>query len=142
LSVVGIRRVSIVFREVPASEPWMPLLAKAARTAVVVCRSRPALRAPGPTWARACRSESTEALEALAPPARAFATCPASLARRPNMFRVLATDSAAEPSSSSPAAARSMVALSAPALIWAGVMPLLASSSMAAVASWAENMVE
>jgi len=58
------------------------------------------------------------------------------------MFRVLATDSAAEPSSSSPAAARSMVERSAPALIWAGVMPLLASSSMAAVASWAENMVE
>jgi hypothetical protein len=139
--VDGTRRVSIVFSDVPASEPLMPAASNDDRIPTVSCSVRPAVVAPGPTCERASPSDSTLAEEAFAPPARAAATAAMSLPLSWNVLSALEAMVDAVARSVPPAAARVSVPSRAPLWMVAADRPPLASSSIAPPASPALKVV-
>ena len=141
LPVGADKRCSIVFRDVPASAPFTPASANAPSTAVVSCMFQPAKCACAPHCASPCVNGSTSVEDAAAAPASALAATDDLLADSPNAPIACTTTLAEVPSSMPEDAAKSMVAFSAPPLIWASVRPPLASSTMASPASFALNCV-
>jgi hypothetical protein len=139
-SVGAVNRMSIVFSDVPASLPLIPLFPS---SAIAVDKSSMGTWFAANTAPAICipiAMSVTSTLEEFAAAASISATRPASLAFSPNVFSALAEISAACATLSPPAAARSSV----PPMLastWSVDRPAFASSSIPSAASPAENDV-
>ena len=108
-SVGADRRCSIVFRLVPASEPFTPWSANRASAAAVSSRLHPASDAWALHWLMACVRSDTSAEDALAAPASALAMRVASPAPRPKLPIICTVVSAASARLSWPMTSRMAV---------------------------------
>jgi hypothetical protein len=139
---VGLARASsIVFSDVPASEPVRPALANSASTPVVSSMDRPNWAATRPDWFRAMPMSCTEPWALPAAAASRSATCGTSLPCSLNWVSALAAISAASPTASWPAAARDSAPFSPPPRMSAVEMPAFDSWVMPSAAWVAEYWV-
>ena len=140
-SVWGWRFISIVLRDVPASDPLSPFCAKTARAFVVSRNDRPRPEATGATMESPYFNSWTSVADALAAPASWFAACVAVMPSRRKAFNAVDVISAASFKSSSPAVARLSDAVRPPLRISSVDTPAFASSPIASAASLALNAV-
>ena len=128
--------ISIVFSEVPASEPLMPFFANRASDRVVSSIDMPMLFATAPACDSPMPRSWAEPDAAPAPWARRSATLVASRPFSPNMFSELATKSDASPSCMLSAPARAMVPRRASIESWVDkpALPRFSSPTAASVA--------
>ena len=137
-SLVGFdRRCSIVFSEVPASEPIMPAFANAANVPTVSVMLTPMLLAIRPAWFNARPRSWAEPTALPAPAASASATLPASAPSRLNCLSVVLISSAASPTCMPSDAARFNAPDRPPERMSAVDRPALPNASMPSAASFA-----
>ena len=139
--VVGVRRISIVLNDVPASEPTRPADANAVRPPTVSSMERPDCAAMMPVWFRAIPMSCTDPCAAFAAEASMSAMWGTSAPARPNWFIADAATSPAAATSICPAAARLNAPESAPPMMSLVDTPALASSFKPAAASAPEYCV-
>ena len=135
------RDCSIVFSDVPASEPTKPACANALRVPTVSSRDSPVCDATSPACLRDMPSCPTSVADLFAPAASTSAMCATSPPWSWNMFIACAAMVAASARSMLPAAASDRVPVSAPPRMSEVEIPAFASSSSAVAASVAENAV-
>ena len=137
-SLVGLdRRWSIVFNEVPASEPIMPALANADSVPTVSVMLTPMLFAIRPAWFNARPRSCADPTALPAPAASASATLPASAPSRLNCLSVVLISSAASPTCIPSDAAKFNAPDRPPERMSAVDRPALPNASMPSAASFA-----
>ena len=137
-ALVGLdRRWSIVFNEVPASEPIMPALANADSVPTVSVMLTPMLFAIRPAWFNARPRSCADPTALPAPAASASATLPASEPSRLNCLSVVLISSAASPTCIPSDAARFNAPDRPPERMSVVDRPALPNASMPSAASLA-----
>ncbi|CAB3440204.1 hypothetical protein GPEKOOIF_03007 [Listeria monocytogenes] len=139
--VVGCNLCSIVFREVPASEPFKPFCANTANIVDVSSNERPTPLATAETCCKDIFISSTPVADAFAAPAKMFAASATLKLSSLNAFKTVAAISAADAKSNSPAVANESAPDNPPFITSLTERPAFKSSSCACAASNAEYFV-